>query len=212
MIGSQIYSAAWRAAVALLSIKIAIVSVLRYFTTIEPPPPPVVANAFADPFLIIHVVGGVVALLVGPLQFLYRVRGRWPRFHRVTGRIYVLACAIGAPSGFMLALGTTAGPMVSVGFAIPAVLCAAFTWLGWRAAVDRRFDDHRDWMLRSYGVISVAITLRLLIPASAFLDFDFLAAYRVNSWLAWMINVALVEYVIRRGRVSAPGGNRLATT
>jgi hypothetical protein len=47
MIRSQIYSAAWRAAVALLSIEIAIVSVLRYFTSIEPPPPPILANAFA---------------------------------------------------------------------------------------------------------------------------------------------------------------------
>ncbi|MDQ4086426.1 MAG: DUF2306 domain-containing protein [Pseudomonadota bacterium] len=210
MIRSQIYSAAWRAAVALLSVEIAVVSVLRYFTSIEPPPPPILANAFAQPFLIIHVVGGVTALLVGPLQFVRLIRDRWPSFHRATGRIYVAACAIGAPSGFVLAMGTTAGPVVTVGFAIPAVLCAAFTWLGWRAAVERRFDAHAEWMLRSYGVIAVAITLRLLIPAAAFLDFDFLSAYRVNSWLAWIINVALVEYVIRRKRGFSATYGRLA--
>ncbi|HEX8193730.1 MAG TPA: DUF2306 domain-containing protein [Allosphingosinicella sp.] len=200
MIASQIYSAAWRAVVALLTAEIAVVSVLRYFTSIEPPPPPIVANAFAQPFLIIHVVGAVSALVVGPLQFVRRIRVRRPVYHRAAGRIYVAACAVGAPSGFVLAMGTTAGPVVSLGFAIPAVLCATFTWLGWRAAVDRRFEAHAEWMLRSYGVIAVAITLRLLIPASAFLGFEFLAAYRVNSWLAWIINVALVEYVIRRNR------------
>jgi uncharacterized membrane protein len=210
MIRSQIYSAAWRAAVVLLSVEIAVVSVLRYFTSIAPPPPPVVANAFAQSFLIIHVVGGVTALLVGPLQFVRVIRGRWPSFHRATGRLYVAACAIGAPSGFVLAMGSTAGPVVSVGFAIPALLCATFTWLGWRAAVERRFDAHAEWMLRSYGVIAVAITLRLLIPAAAFLDFDFLAAYRVNSWLAWIINVALVEYVIRRNRGSKATYAKLA--
>lgn len=210
MNATQIYSTAWRAAVALLTVEIAIVSVLRYFTSIEPPPPPIVANAFAQPFLIIHVASAVIALLVGPLQFVRRIRSRAPTFHRATGRVYVAACAIAAPSGFVLAMGTTAGPMVTVGFAIPAVLCAAFTWLGWRAAVERRFAAHADWMLRSYGVIAVAITLRLLIPAAAFLDFDFLAAYRVNSWLAWMINVALVEYVIRRNRGSIAATARLA--
>ncbi len=200
MIRSPIYSAAWRAALVLLTIDIAIVSVLRYFTNIEPPPPPIVANAFARPFLVIHVFGGVIALLAGPIQFVAPIRARWPSFHRATGRIYVAACAIGAPTGLVLALGATAGPVVSVGFAIPALLCGLFTWLGWRAAVDRRFDDHRAWMLRSYAVIAGAITLRLLIPAAAFLQFDFVEAYRVNAWLAWMINVALAEYAIRRSR------------
>jgi hypothetical protein len=66
-------------------------------------------------------------------------------------------------------------------------------------------------MLRSYGVIAVAITLRLLIPASAFLDFDFKAAYRVNSWLAWMINLAVIENVIRRHRVSGAPCGKLAS-
>jgi uncharacterized membrane protein len=181
------------------------VTALRYFAGTEPPPEPILANGFADPFLIIHVAGGLAALLLGPLQFAGPVRTAAPRFHRATGRLYVLACAVAAPSGFMLALGTTAGPVVSVGFAIPAVLVAVFTWQGWRAAVERRFDEHKNWMLRSYGVIAVAITLRLLIPASALLEFDFLAAYRVNSWLAWIINVAAVEYAIRRARrPSAP--------
>lgn len=197
-----LYSAAWRAVVVLLTIEIAIVSALRYFTGSQPPPPPIVANAFAHPFLVLHVIGGVTALLVGPVQFVRRLRARRPSIHRAAGRVYVAACAVGAPTGFVLALGTTAGPIVSVGFAIPALLCAWFTWLGWRAAVERRFHDHSDWMLRSYAVIAAAITLRLLIPAAAFLDFDFLAAYRVNSWLAWLMNLLLAEYHIRRTRAS----------
>jgi uncharacterized membrane protein len=211
MTGSQIYSAAWRAAVLLLSTEIAIASALRYFVGTEAPPPPILANAYANPFLLLHAIGGVAALLLGPLQFLRRTRSRRPALHRLTGRLYVAACALAAPTGLVLALGTTAGPVVTVGFGIAAILCAAFTWLGWRAAVERRFEAHSDWMLRSYGVIATAITLRLLIPASAFLDFDFLAAYRVNSWLAWMINLAAVEYVIRRKRAPVQPFGRLAS-
>ena len=65
---AAIYSAAWRALVVLLTIEIAIVSLLRYFTSIEAPPPPVVANAFAHPFLPIHVAAGVTALVVARMD------------------------------------------------------------------------------------------------------------------------------------------------
>jgi uncharacterized membrane protein len=206
-----IYAIAWRAMIFVLSVEIAVVSVLRYFTDLEPPPAPIVANAFADPFLAVHVAGGVVALLVGPLQFVRPIRARWPAFHRASGRLYVAACAIGAPTGFVLALGSVAGPAVNVGFAIPAVLCALFTWLGWKAAVERRFADHSAWMLRSYAVIAAALTLRLLIPASAFLDLDFFEAYRVNAWLAWIINLLLVELMIRRLSRRTAGSTPRAT-
>jgi hypothetical protein len=198
-----LYSTAWRALVALLVVEIATVSALRYFTGSEPPPPPILANAFAKPFLLLHVAGGVAALLVAPLQFVRSVRTRWPAFHRATGRLYLLACAIGSPAGFMLAMGTTAGPVAAVGFAIPALLWPAFTWLGWRAAVDRRFEDHRDWMLRSWAITATAITLRLMLPAAALLGLDFLPAYRVISWLAWTTNLALFEFHIRRTRMTA---------
>src|SRR4051812_25251027 len=119
---APIYSTGWRAVVVLLTLEIAYVSAHRYFTGGEPPPPPIIANAFAKPFLIVHVVGGVTALLLAPLQFVRAVRTRWPAFHRAIGRICVLACVFGAPAGLVLALGTTAGPVASIGFAIPAVL------------------------------------------------------------------------------------------
>jgi hypothetical protein len=117
-----IYSAAWRALVILLTVEIAAVSALRYFTGSEPGPPPVLANAFAKPFLIIHVIGGVTALVVGPIQFARQVRARWPQVHRLTGRLYVAACAIGAPAGFMLALGRR--PVQSRRLALPFQRCS----------------------------------------------------------------------------------------
>lgn len=203
MIRSPIYSAAWRAIIVLLTIEIAIVSALRYFTGLEPPPPPIVANAFARPFLVLHVAAAVIALLVGPLQFVLRIRARRPAFHRAAGRIYVVACALGAPAGFVLALGTTAGPVAGAGFAVQAMLWALFTGLAWRAAVEGRFADHRDWMLRSYALAAAAITLRLMLPAALFAGLDFVPVYRVIAWLAWTVNLAAFEYHIRRNRNSA---------
>jgi uncharacterized membrane protein len=204
-------STIWRAAIVLLTLEIAIVSVLKYFTTsFEPPPPPVLANAFANPFLTIHVVSGVVALLVGPIQFVRGIRTRRPSLHRATGLTYVAACAIAAPAGFMLAIGTTAGPVAAVGFAIPAVLLPIFTGLGLLAALGRRLGEHREWMIRSYALVATAITLRLMLPASNFLGFDFLPAYQLISWLGWTTNLVLAEYVIRRTRGSPLRADRRA--
>jgi hypothetical protein len=50
------------------------------------------------PWLIIpHAIGGVIALLSGPLQFSSRLRRRNPNFHRGLGRVYVLSVFIAAP-------------------------------------------------------------------------------------------------------------------
>lgn len=206
-----IYSAAWRAVIVLLIVEIAAVSALRYVIGSEAPPPPILANGFASPFLVIHVVAAMIALLAGPLQFVRAIRSRWPAFHRATGLIYVAAIAIGSPAGFVLALGTSAGPVAATGFASVAVLSIVFTWLGWRAAIRRQFGEHRAWMLRSWAMTAGAITLRLLLPASAMLGLGFYTAYPVIAWLSWLINLALVEYLIRRRRGSATRYSRLAT-
>lgn len=201
---APIHTTVWRAAIVLLTVDTALDASARYFAGSDPAPPPILANAFADPFLVLHVASAMLALVVGPLQFVRAVRTRWPAAHRLTGRLFMLGCAIGAPTGVVLAIGTTAGPAVQVGFAIPGLLCLAFTALGWRAAVERRFDDHADWMLRAYAMIAGAITLRLMLPtATLLMGIDFLPAYRVIAWAAWMTNLGLAEAYIRRRRSAA---------
>ena len=207
---APIYPLAWRAAIVLLSVQISIEATLRYITHSQPAPEPILANAFATPFLFLHVIGSMTALLVGPLQFLRVVRTRWPVFHRTTGRIYVLSCVIGAPTGLVLALGTSAGPVAAVGFAVPAMLWPVFTWLGVRAVLEQRLDDHREWMLRSYAVLAGAITLRLMLPAALMSGYEFYPAYRVISWLTWSTNLAFCEYWIRRKRTLPENQSRLA--
>ena len=195
----------------LLSIEIAVVSILKYFTSLVPPPEPVIANRFADPWLAIHVISGTVALLIAPFQFVARIRSKWPVLHRTTGWIYVGACAVAAPSGLILSIGTTAGPVAAWGFGIGAVLYAVFTWLGVRAAIGRRFDEHREWMLRSYALLANAITLRLMLPAAGFMGIGFFTAYPIIAWLGWVTNLLLVEYAIRRKRRAGQGFETLAT-
>ncbi|HEV2078299.1 MAG TPA: DUF2306 domain-containing protein [Allosphingosinicella sp.] len=207
----RIYWAACWGAIVLLAVQISIDSTLRYITGSQPAPEPILANTFLAPFLVLHVIGSMTALLIGPLQFVAAIRTRWPRFHRTTGRIYVLGCAIGAPTGFVLAFGTSAGPLAGVPFAISAVLWPVFTWLGVRAILKARVEDHRNWMLRSYAVVAGALTLRLMLPAALMSGYEFYPAYQLISWLNWTTNLALVEYWIRRKRTSATANAAFVT-
>lgn len=196
------YSYAWRGVVSLLTLEIAVVSVTRYLLPGGSPPEIITSNAYAHSFLLLHVVGGVIALVLGPLQFVERIRAKAPRLHRTTGKIYAAAVTIGAPAGLMLALGTQAGPIAGVGFAIPAILWPIFTWAGVRAAIEHRSTQHREWMLRSYAVTANAITLRLMLPAAGLSGLPFVPAYRVIAWASWIVTLAFFELYIRRTRLA----------
>src|ERR1700729_1476440 len=57
-------------------------------------------QVIADRHLLVpHTLGGVIALLAGPMQFSSRFRQRHLKFHRVLGRAYVVSVFIGALTG-----------------------------------------------------------------------------------------------------------------
>lgn len=199
---ASLSKAAGFAGLILLALYISNTSVQRYLIGSEAGPPPIVANDFANPWLAVHVIGAAVALIVGPFQFLGVIRGRWPALHRTTGYTYLAACAVGVPAGLILSVGATAGVVAGSGFAVLGLLTIYFTGEGLRTALARRFDEHREWMLRSYALTAAAITLRLMIPTSFVLQLDFTQSYRVIAWACWLTNLAIVEYYIRRTRTA----------
>ncbi len=78
-------------------------------------PPDLQANGFAWPYMIlVHAVAAGTALLLGPFQFLQRVRRQRPRLHRMIGRVYLGACATGAIAGGLIAPYTFAGPALAL--------------------------------------------------------------------------------------------------
>jgi len=166
-------------------------------------------NPLGVPFLFVHVAGAVTALLLGSLQFVPALRQGWGPPHRWVGRVYVLGCLVGGAAGLVLAPGSFAGPVATAGFGSLAVIWIAVTVLGWRAAVQGRFVDHRRWMIRSWALTLAAVTLRLYLPLVQVLDLPFLPWYRAISFLAWVPNLMLAELWLR-GRTVHPGRSTAA--
>ena len=116
-------------------------------------------QVIADRHLLIpHTLCGFVALLAGPLQFSSRLRRRYLKFHRLLGRIYVVAVFAGALTGIALAAGRPGLPGTSVQ-ATAWIVCTSAAFI---TARNGRIPQHRQWMARSYAVTFTFVSSRVL--------------------------------------------------
>ena len=103
----------------------------------------------------------------------------------------------------LAACRTIAGPVAATGFFVLDCWWLTTTALGVVAAIRGRFAQHRRWMIRSAALTVGAVMLRIYLPLSFALKLDFLVAYQVISWLAWVPNAALAELYLRRPSTEA---------
>jgi uncharacterized membrane protein len=176
---------------------IALVS-FRYLFGVGPVPPNVAGNALASPWLVLHVAGAAIALLLSPLQLLPNLRARAPRLHRWLGRLYVLGCTMGGVAGGALAWGSTAGPAANLGFGVLALTWLVTTTLGWLSAMRGQLTAHRAWMVRSFSLTYAAVTLRIYLALLPILPIEFMDGYRAIAFLCWVPNLVIAELFLRR--------------
>ncbi|MFJ5880680.1 DUF2306 domain-containing protein [Kitasatospora cineracea] len=196
---------AGRAAVAVSALLVAAVSA-RYFTL---DPDTFLADqravylAHLAP-LLLHIGGGVTALVAGLPQFLPGLRARRPAAHRRTGRLYVLAAAATGLGGLLIAPHGLYPPVAPLGFTVLALLTLTTTALGLHHARHGRVPAHRRWMLRSYALMFTAVTFRLWLFLLAPTPLSPAAVYASGAWVSWLVNLAVAERLLR-GRRSGPG-------
>ena len=148
----------------------------------------------------VHIVGGMVALLLGPLQFVRGLRDRLPRVHRTTGRIYLAGIVLGSLGGLYMARLAYGGTPARLGFALLAVSWLVTSAMAYRRIRRRDVDRHREWMIRSYALSFAAVTLRLEQVGFAALGTDFTTGYVAVAWLAWVPNLVVAELYLRWSR------------
>jgi uncharacterized membrane protein len=190
---------------AFLSVAIAAISA-RYFTF----NPAIAADMLRsrvmsrDPWLFLHIGGGITALAVGPFQFSRVLRQGYLSWHRWMGRIYLAAVAIGGVASFRMAMESFGGLPTHVGFGMLALLWLTTTAMAyWRIKL-RDIPSHREWMIRSFALTFAAVTLRVWLPLFVgALKLDFLQAYDTISWLCWVPNLLVAEVLIQQSRPAA---------
>ncbi|MEV7774609.1 DUF2306 domain-containing protein [Kitasatospora sp. NPDC086791] len=145
----------------------------------------------------VHISGAAVALAVGPWQFSDRLRRRSPRWHRRLGVTYLLGCLVGGIGALLLAPVAYGGVAARLGFAWLGLAWLITGGIGLRMILQRRIDDHRRWMVRSFALTFAAVTLRLMLVAVKVADLDFHTSYAVIAWLCWIPNLAVAWWFTR---------------
>jgi len=165
------------------------------------------------PALVLHILFGTVALLASCFQVWPWFRGRYPAIHRRVGRLYVFAGVL--PASLLAIPVSLYGHTGFVGATGNLVL--SFLWLtttvaGFRMARQRRFQDHRRWMIRSFALGMSIVVNRLWGVLLAFLVVPLLAttpaeiealsgqAFAASVWLSWVVNAVIAEWWIERTR------------
>ena len=151
-----------------------------------------------------HVFASVVALSIGPLQFLPGIRRRFVRLHRWMGRAYLgIGVLVGGLAGLYMATFAFGGMVSKLGFSFLAVL---WLYTGLRAFLAIRRRDvlvHRTWMVRNFSLTLAAVTLRIYLPASMLAGIPFEVAYPAIAWLCWVPNLLAAGYILGRCRSSS---------
>lgn len=165
-------------------------------------------------FLSLHSISAGTALLIGPLQFIRRIRAEHPKVHRTIGRIYLLAVLVGGVMSLAAAVVSESGWSAQVGFVILALFWFYTGFQGLRSVLAGRFADHRIWMIRNYSATFAAVLLRviLIIETSLLPQFgmnlEFAAAYDVSVWGSITISILVAElFIVQRSmRAVLPAG------
>lgn len=121
---------------------------------------------FADIFwdrrygLWLHILGGTIALFLGPVQiWLGETRQRYP-LHRTLGTVYGVGVAISSAGAFYMVFTTPVGPVYAAGLFGMAVAALGATVMAFRAIRHRAIAQHREWMLRGYVAILAFVFFR----------------------------------------------------
>ena len=141
-----------------------------------------------EPFkwwLLPHGIAGACALLLGPMQFSYRLRGRFRRLHRVLGRIYVAGVFVAAPLGFYIQhfeerMGDPRS--FSIAAAADAALWMTTTAIAMVFILKGQIREHRQWMTRSFAVALVFLEVRVIGGLGGWENLD----AHANETIVWL--------------------------
>ena len=162
---------------------------------------------------LVHILPAALFVILGPLQFVSRIRQNHPKFHRRSGRVFLLASAIVGVTGLAMSFGKTIGggdeksATILFGSFFLFSLAKAF----WHV-LHRQYSEHREWMIRGFATGLAVATIRPIVAM-------FVAAALIRGrvpqiseffgtafWIGFTLQTAAAELWIRSTRAAVPAG------
>ena len=158
--------------------------------------------------VVVHIVSAVGYAVLGAFQFSAGLRRRRPGWHRAAGRVLVVLGLAVALSALWLTLFYPRQP----GTGVLAYLfrlafgsgMAASIILGFTAIRRRDIARHRAWMTRAYALALGAATQVFTQGIGPAVFGTGELTHDLSLGAAWIINLAVAEYLIRRPSAPRP--------
>ena len=148
----------------------------------------------------LHVSGGTLMLFVGLANLYTGTTRKYFKYHRWIGRTYLIGGAVGA----VAAMAITSSPAHKAAGTVLtstsiSLLTLASAWLlaaamAYRAARNRRYDSHQDWMIRSYILVWSFVFCRLAGRVPGVEDMGGGGAF---IWLSWVGPLVVGEVALQ---------------
>jgi hypothetical protein len=153
-------------------------------------------------WLMLHISGGLVALLTGPIQLWLGLANRGLSWHRRMGTTYMAAVGVGAIGGYYMAFNTDFGWLFGASLAGLATAWLATTGMAYLAIRRSLIEQHKEWMIRSYVVTFAFVIFRVIFPALQATQigtpFEQLAA---AGWLCWTLPLLFTELFLQGRKI-----------
>ncbi|MEN2281123.1 DUF2306 domain-containing protein [Algoriphagus sp. SE2] len=152
--------------------------------------------------LIGHISGGLIALLIGPIQFWESFRKSNYKIHRILGKIYLGAILLGTVSSTYLAWNTAIKININWALALQGLALAWFVTIAFAylSILRKNIDLHREWMIKSYVVTFAFVSFRFMS------DLQILQDLEINGetliWVSWVIPLLITEMILSYKKLS----------
>ncbi|MBT8145206.1 MAG: DUF2306 domain-containing protein [Gammaproteobacteria bacterium] len=153
----------------------------------------------------LHFAAGGLILILGGIQLIDGLRNRFPKLHRWTGRVYVLASMVTAIGGlsFIVIRGTVGGTVMNIGFGLYGILTLLAAIQTVRYAMAGQFHIHQAWAWRLFALAIASWLYRMeyglwfLMADNAWHTDDFRGGFDYfMDFFFYIPNLIIVELMI----------------
>ncbi|GAA4276631.1 DUF2306 domain-containing protein [Aquimarina mytili] len=108
-------------------------------------------------FVLLHILMAFIITFGGPLQFIPKLQQRYPLFHRLNGRVYILTAFIISLGGLYMIWSrpnTVGGIYGQIALTTNAIFIMGCASISVYYAIKRKISIHQRWAMRTFLTVS----------------------------------------------------------
>ena len=154
-------------------------------------------------WLLVHIAGGLIAILSGPVQLWLGISDRRMDLHRKLGLVYMGAITVGTVGAIGLAVQSPFGWIFATGLLGLALAWVVTTTLAYASIRRSLIQQHKEWMIRSYVVTFAFVTFRVLAVALEGAGMPIQQVIDFAAWSCWAVPLLVTEAILQGRKIFA---------